>query len=89
VIEGEPGIGKTTILQAAVDEALANGYRLLSCRPAEREASLPFVSLGDLLEPALDATYASLPPPSRMVTISANCAKRRRPPSTCVRPRTD
>src|SRR6185437_740892 len=65
VFEGEPGIGKTTVLRAAIDRALASRYRLLFCQPAESEASLPFVSLGDLLEPAMEAALACLPPTQR------------------------
>ena len=46
VLEGEAGIGKTTFWLAGLDRAQALGYRVLSCRPAEIEASLPHTPLG-------------------------------------------
>jgi hypothetical protein len=42
VIDGEPGIGKTTLWRAALDAAGERGYRLLSSRPAEADASPSF-----------------------------------------------
>ena len=54
VIEGEAGIGKTTLWRAGVEEARER-WDVLAARPAEGEASLPFSALGDLLEPLLDA----------------------------------
>ena len=65
IFEGGPGVGKTTVLNAAVASALSSGCRVLSCRPAESEASLPFVALGDLLEPAFEAGFDQLPPAQR------------------------
>jgi predicted ATP-dependent serine protease len=32
VLEGDPGIGKTTVWQDAIARAAAAGYRVLSCR---------------------------------------------------------
>jgi DNA-binding CsgD family transcriptional regulator len=61
VLEGEPGIGKTTVLQAGVDAARRAGYRVLACRPVETEVSLAFVSLADLLDPVLDDGLPRLP----------------------------
>jgi hypothetical protein len=40
VIEGEPGIGKTTIMSEAVRAAQKRGYRVLQARPAEAESDL-------------------------------------------------
>jgi DNA-binding CsgD family transcriptional regulator len=71
VLVGEPGIGKTTLLDAAIGDAIRSGYRVLSCRPAESEASLPFVSLSDLLEPAMEAAFANLPPVQRAALDAA------------------
>jgi hypothetical protein len=48
-LEGEPGIGKTTIWQAAVDHARAAGMIVLSCRPAAAEAKLSYSGLADML----------------------------------------
>ena len=50
VISGEPGIGKTTLWQAAEEAARARGMRVLSSRPSGAEAQLLFAALTDLLE---------------------------------------
>jgi DNA-binding CsgD family transcriptional regulator len=65
VIEGEPGIGKTTVWQAAVEAAASRGSRVLCGGPAVSEAKLAFSSLADLLGPALEDVLAELPPPQR------------------------
>jgi DNA-binding CsgD family transcriptional regulator len=59
VLEGAPGIGKTTVWQRAL---AAPGVPVLSCRPVEAEAKLAFASLSDLLAPVADA---ELPEPQR------------------------
>jgi hypothetical protein len=48
---GEPGIGKTALLDDAVGHA--TGMRLLRARGIESEAQIPFASLLELLRPAL------------------------------------
>ena len=65
VLEGEAGIGKSTLWRVAVEEAGAGGTRVLSSRPAEAERGLAFAGLGDLLEPVLDDVLPALPPPRR------------------------
>src|SRR5919204_711759 len=64
-IEGEAGIGKTTVWHAAVEAAAAGGRRALRARPAESEAKLAFSSLADLLGDAIDDALGHLPPPQR------------------------
>ena len=65
VLEGEPGIGKTTVWRELVRAAGARGLRVLSCRPAAAEAKLSFAGLADLLgELDVDA-FARLPAPQR------------------------
>ena len=54
-MEGEAGIGKTTIVRAALERASAAGLRLFAARPASGELELPYAGLGDLL-----ATYLRL-----------------------------
>jgi DNA-binding CsgD family transcriptional regulator len=63
LIEGEPGIGKTTVWRHAVEEGAAVGYRVLSTRPARSDAQLAFAGLTDLLENSLDDVLPALPPP--------------------------
>src|SRR5262245_4506168 len=71
VLEGEAGIGKSTLWLAGVDEARERGFRVLVSRPAETERSLAFAGLGDLLESALDDVVDELPPPRRRALEAA------------------
>jgi DNA-binding NarL/FixJ family response regulator len=65
-IVGEPGIGKTTLWQAAVEHARAKGARVLMARPTESEARLAFAGLADLLAEVPDELFALLPEPQRV-----------------------
>jgi DNA-binding CsgD family transcriptional regulator len=58
LISGEPGIGKTALLQAAAERAGAAGLTTLSGRAAEHEREVPFA----LAVAALDDHVASLHP---------------------------
>jgi DNA-binding CsgD family transcriptional regulator len=51
IVHGEPGIGKTTLLDAAVSAAA--GFTVLRARPLQTESELPFAGLSDLLRPLL------------------------------------
>ncbi len=64
LIEGEAGIGKTTIWTEAARLAGANA-RLLTARPSESEAKLSFSVLTDLFEPTLREIRDELPAPQR------------------------
>src|SRR6476646_9962700 len=50
---GEPGIGKTALLDHAARQA--EGMRVLRARGIESEAEIPFAGLAELLRPALPA----------------------------------
>ena len=65
MLEGEPGIGKSTLWAAGVEHARAQGLRVLSSRPAEAERTLAHAALGDLLESHLEDTLPSLTAPRR------------------------
>jgi DNA-binding CsgD family transcriptional regulator len=65
VIQGEPGIGKTTLWAEATGRARAAGWHVLSCRPAASDAGLPHVGLADLLRGVPDDAFARLPAPQR------------------------
>ena len=65
VIEGEPGIGKTSVIAEAIRSAQARGYRVLHARPAEAEADLAFAALGDIIGAVFDEVAEALPPPQR------------------------
>ena len=65
VLDGEAGIGKSTLWLAGVEHARTRGLRVLSSRPAEAERALAHVGLSDLLENALDETLPALQAPRR------------------------
>jgi DNA-binding CsgD family transcriptional regulator len=64
VLEGEAGIGKTTLWWFGVDLARSLRFRILTVRPAEAEVRLSFAGLADLLEGA-DELIERLPGPMR------------------------
>jgi hypothetical protein len=63
VLSGEPGIGKTILWEAGVDEADGGYAYVLTCRGVEAEASLSFAGLSELLAPGFDEVADSLLPP--------------------------
>ena len=65
VLEGEAGIGKSTLWLAGVEHAREQGLRVLSSRPAEAERGLAHAGLGDLFEGVLDDVLPALTPPRR------------------------
>jgi DNA-binding NarL/FixJ family response regulator len=84
-IVGEPGIGKTTLWQAAVEHARAQGSRLLIARPTESEARLAFAGLADLLADVPDELFARLPEPQRVgLDVALLRAPSARPPERRV-----
>ena len=66
LIEGEPGIGKTTVWQAGIEQATRLGFRILSCRAAQAETRMSFAGLGDLLAHVESEAFSALPPPQRL-----------------------
>lgn len=65
LIQGEIGIGKTTLWREGVAAADERGLQVLACRPVEGEIALPFAALGDLLEGVPEDVLARLPEPQR------------------------
>ena len=65
VLEGEPGIGKSTLWAAGVEHARERGMRVLDTRPAEAERGLAHAGLGDLFEDVLVDVLPRLPTPRR------------------------
>jgi AAA ATPase-like protein len=64
-LEGEAGIGKSTLWRAAVEAASGRGLRVLSSRPAESERALAHAGLGDLFDGALADVLPHLTAPQR------------------------
>jgi predicted ATPase len=65
---GEPGIGKTALLDYAAERA--GGMRVLRARGVESEAEIPFAGLAELLRPVLTA-LDSIPPPQASALAGA------------------
>ncbi|HWE07927.1 MAG TPA: AAA family ATPase [Solirubrobacteraceae bacterium] len=64
-VEGEPGIGKTTLWHETLRRARASGALVLSCRPAAAEAKLSFSGLSDMLAAVGPELLECLPRPQR------------------------
>jgi DNA-binding NarL/FixJ family response regulator len=69
VLRGEPGIGKTTLLDYSAELA-AGDMPVLRAVGVESEAELPFAGLHQLIRPALDHLGA-LPEPQRLALSAA------------------
>jgi len=65
VLIGGPGIGKTTLWETAVGFARASGARVLTARPSESAAQLPFGGLIDLCDGFDQTELAVVPAPQR------------------------
>jgi len=61
LIEGEAGIGKTTLWQEGLRRAQERSIRTLHARPAESEQKLSYVALTDLVVEAFDEVGSVLP----------------------------
>jgi len=69
---GEAGIGKTSLLEYAAENAA--GLQLLRARGVESETNIPFAGLFDVLRPALGVL--SRIPPARAATLESALALR-------------
>ena len=65
IIEGDPGIGKTTLWLDAVGRARERGFRVLTSRAAEAESVLAYAALADLLSAVDESEWADLPAPQK------------------------
>ena len=70
-IEGEAGIGKTTLWEEATRAAREKGALVLACRPVEIETAVSYGALATLLEPALALVDEEVPPPRLRALESA------------------
>jgi DNA-binding CsgD family transcriptional regulator len=68
VLSGEAGIGKSALLDDAVERA--EGFRVLRARGFESESELAFSGLADLLQPVL-GLLDSIPPPQAAALAGA------------------
>src|SRR6187200_3746503 len=63
LLEGDAGIGKTTVWLDAVRSAEDRGFRVLRARPAESESRLSYAALADIVGPVFDEVRSMLPDP--------------------------
>ena len=86
LIEGEAGIGKTTVLKEGQNAAARLGVLVLSAYPVESEVPLEFAALADLLEKVPADLVDGLPEPQRQAVRQA--VLRTEPPQQPANPRT-
>ena len=65
-IEGDAGVGKSTLLTAGIERAVELGRRALLARPVEPEAEMAFAGLETLLADVADEVLDELPTPQRV-----------------------
>jgi len=65
IIEGEPGIGKTTLWLDAAERSRQRDFRVLTSRAAEAESVLAYTALADLLSAVDESEWADLPAPQK------------------------
>jgi MoxR-like ATPase len=65
VLCGDPGIGKTTLWEEAVQRGESRGYRVLQARASQAEATLLFAGMADLLDGVSPGVLSTVPGPQR------------------------
>jgi len=66
LVDGEAGIGKTTVWLAGLKQAREHGFRVLSAHAVSAESVLAYASLADLLTDVDRDIWADLPEPQRI-----------------------
>ncbi|MDT5265123.1 MAG: hypothetical protein QOI90_1749, partial [Mycobacterium sp.] len=66
VLEGEAGIGKTTVWLDGLERARELGFRVLSTRVAEAESVFAYAGLAALLDDVESDAFDALPGPQRL-----------------------
>src|SRR3954449_11328598 len=61
-IRGDPGVGKTRLLDAVLADPASAPFRVIRAEGHEAESEIPYAALSLLLGPLLDG-IAALPPP--------------------------
>lgn len=64
-VEGEPGIGKTTLIDVVVSSARERGFKVLRCRPSQSEVRLPQAGIIEALDGVPGPLVDGLPAPQR------------------------
>ncbi|MFN8223493.1 MAG: AAA family ATPase [Gaiellales bacterium] len=71
IVHGEPGIGKTAVVDEIRARAAARGFRVLYCSPGEHDARLALAGLGDLLSSVEPNEIDTLSPPQQRALRAA------------------
>ena len=66
VVDGEAGIGKTTLWLAAIEQACEREFRVLSARAGQAESILAYAAVADLLGDVESAVLTALPDVQRV-----------------------
>lgn len=66
ILEGEAGIGKTTVWHSAVEQATQRGFRVLDAAVGEAETVLAYAAVGDLLGAVEPEVLDALPSLQRL-----------------------
>src|SRR5215469_5995660 len=66
VISGDPGIGKTTLWEEAVQHGRSHGYNVALARATHAEAALLFAAVADLLDGVSLGVLGKVPGPQRL-----------------------
>ena len=64
-IDGEAGIGKTSLFRYTIELAHLGGSTVLECSPTHAEAAMSYVGLTDMLRDVPDSAFEALPAPQR------------------------
>lgn len=70
-LEGEPGIGKTTVWLEALQRARGRGTRVLLTHPSEAEATLSYAALADIFDTVSETPLSALAVPQREAITAA------------------
>ncbi len=70
LVSGAPGIGKTSLLNAAAAHARGLGYKVIAVTGLECEAQLPYAGLQQLLQTIM-ASAGKLPDPQKAALLTA------------------
>ena len=81
ILEGEAGIGKTTLWRAAVEQARQRGFRVLSRPVTEAETVLAYAGVGDLLGDVEPEASTPCPACSAWPSTASCCGRAARPRS--------
>lgn len=71
VLEGAPGIGKSTLWRDAVGLARQRGLRVIATAPSEPDRGLAFAGLGDLFSELSANVLPALPAPQQRALSAA------------------